>query len=180
MTPGGRSQFDPERSWQVLEDRIDAEDDPRRRRLLEQVRDHLRAEIRGELAPLMDTLVDDPHYHLWGLGPEMGPKGRRAVAAFYTEMIASGGNRFEFDIRRIVVDRHSVVTEGVMRTVVPGAVLAASGVAEVHGAPVDPDARYVSENRILTVWPAAADGRLEGEDIYFGSPPLSSLELLVE
>jgi limonene-1,2-epoxide hydrolase len=175
-----RAQFDPERSWKPLVDRIESEEDPRCRQLLEQVRDHLRTEIRGEFDALMATLADEPRYHLWGVGPEMGPKGRDAVAAFYTDMIASGGNHFEFEIRRIVVDHDAVVTEGVMRTLMPGALVAASGISEVAGAPVDADARYVSENQILTVWPAAEDGRIKGEDIYFGSPPLSSLELLVE
>jgi hypothetical protein len=110
-----RSQFDPERSWQSLEERIEIEKDPRCRQLLEQVRDHLRTEIRGELEALMATLVEDPQYHLWGIGEEVGPKGREAVAAFYTDMIASGGNHFEFEIRRIVVDHDAVVTEGVFR-----------------------------------------------------------------
>ena len=175
-----RSQFDPERSWQSLEERIKIEKDPRCRQLLEQVRDHLRTEIRGEFEGLMATLVDDPQYHLWGMGVEMGPKGREAVATFYTNMIATGGNHLEFEIRRIVVDHDAVVTEGVLRTLMPGAAVVASGISEVCGAPVDAQARYVSENQILTVWPAAEDGRIKGEDIYFGSPPLSSLELLVE
>lgn len=172
------SQFDPERSWKPVEERIEREKDPRRRQLLEQVRDHLRTEIRGELDALMATLVDDPHYHLWGVGAEVGPKGRDAVEVFYRDMIASGGNHFEFEIRRIVVDHDAVVTEGVIRTLVPGALVAAAGVAQVAGAPVDAEARYLSENQILTVWPVAEDGRIEGEDIYFGSPPLSSLALL--
>ena len=47
----------------------------------------------------MATLVDDPQYHLWGLGAEVGPKGREAVATFYTDMIATGGNHFEFEIQ---------------------------------------------------------------------------------
>ena len=175
-----RSQFDPERSWQSLDERIKIERDPRCRQLLEQVRDHLRTEIRGEFEALMATLVDDPQYHLWGIGEEVGPKGREAVATFYTDMIASGGNHFEFEIRRIVVDHDAVVTEGVFRALVSGAAVVASGISEVCGAPVDADARYLSENQILTVWPAAEDGRIEGEDIYFGSPPMSSLELLVE
>jgi hypothetical protein len=177
---GARSQFDPERSWRPLEERIEVEEDPRCRRLLEQVRDHLRTEIRGELDALMATLVDDPQYHLWGMGPEMGPKGREAVRTFYSGMISNGGNHFEFEIRRIVVDHDAVVTEGVMRVLMPGAAVLASGVSEVAGVSVDGEARYVSENQILTVWPAAEDGRIEGEDIYFGSPPLSSLVLFVE
>ena len=68
-----RSQFDPERSWQGLEERIKIEKDPRCRQLLEQVRDHMRTEIRGELPALMATLVDEPSYHLWGLPVEAGP-----------------------------------------------------------------------------------------------------------
>jgi hypothetical protein len=58
------SQFDPERSWQPLTERIKIEEDPRCRQLLEQVREHLRVEIRGEFDALMATLVDDPQYHL--------------------------------------------------------------------------------------------------------------------
>jgi hypothetical protein len=177
---GTSTQFDPERSWRSLDERIKTETDPRCRQLLQQVSDHMRTEIRGEFEALMSTLVDDPRYHLWGLGIDLGPKGRDAVATFYTDMIANGGNNFEFEIRRIVVDQDAVVTEGVMRVLMQGSAVIASGVMEVAGSPVAPDARYVSENQILTVWPAAEDGRLEGEDIYFGSPPVSSLQLLRE
>jgi hypothetical protein len=177
---GLRSQFDPERSWQTLEERIAVETDSRCCQLLEQVRDHMRTEIRGEFDALMATLVDDPQYHLWGMGPDIGPKGRGAVATFYRDMIANGGNHFEFDIRRIVVDHDAVVTEGIIRVLMPGAAVIASGVTQVAGLPVASDARYISENQILTVWPAAEDGRIKGEDIYFGSPPLSSLVLLTE
>jgi len=151
------------------------ESDPRRRQLLEQVRDHMRAEVRGQIEPLMATLVDDPQYHFRGLGVDFGPKGRDAVRGFYEQMIASGGNRFEFDVQRIAVDADSVVTEGEMRQVVPGSAVIAGGVSEVGGEPVDPDARYLTANRILTVWPAAVDGRLVGEDIWFGTPPNSDV-----
>jgi limonene-1,2-epoxide hydrolase len=164
-------RFDPERSWTALEKRLAGETNPRHRQLLESVRDHVRAEIRGEFDNLMATLVDEPQYHFRGLGPDVGPKGREAVATFYQQMIASGGNRFEFDIRRIVVDDDSVVTEGFMRQVSPGSALQAGGVTEVEGQPVEAEAQYLSETTILTVWPAAEDGRLIGEDIWFGSSP---------
>ena len=171
-------RFDPDRSWKPLEARIATERDPRRRQLLAQVRDHMETEIGGKLEALMATLVDDPQYHLWGVGPEVGPKGRGAVEKFYADMMATGGNRFEFDIRRIVVDDDTVVTEGRMRSPMPGAALVAAGITEVEGAPVDEGAQYLNEIQILTVWPAAEDGRLVGEDIYFGSPPLSRLSRL--
>jgi hypothetical protein len=90
-------------------------------------------------------------------------------------MIDGGGNWFHFDIERIVVDHDSVVTEGTMRQKIPGGAIAASGVTEVAGEPLDPDATYLAETHILTVWPMSADGRIVGEDIYFGSPPLERL-----
>lgn len=170
--------FDPEQSWAALEARLARETDPRRRQLLEQVRDHMRTEIRGELPALMATLVDEPSYHLWGLPVEAGPKGRAAVEEFYRQMIAGGGNNFQFEIRRIVVDDDTVVTEGVMRQPMPGTAVAASGVSEVEGEPVDTEATYLSEMQILTVWPMSADGRIAGEDIYMGSPPMASLSRL--
>jgi len=135
------------------------------------VRDHVRAEIRGEFDELMATLVDEPQYHFRGLGPDIGPKGRENVASFYQQMIEGGGNRFEFDIQRIVVDDDSVVTEGFMRQVSLGSALQAAGVTEVEGQPVEPETQYLSETTILTVWPAGEDGRLVGEDIWFGSSP---------
>ncbi|MAE97361.1 MAG: hypothetical protein CL910_22150 [Deltaproteobacteria bacterium] len=170
--------FDPDQSWNALERRMETEEDPRRLQLLTQVRDHMRTEIGGQLEPLMATLADDPQYHFRGLGPDVAPKGRDAVHAFYKDMIASGGHRFMFDIQRIVVDEHSVVTEGFMRTVSKGADLIAAGVTEVAGEPVEEEARYLSQGLILTVWPADEEGRLLGEDIWFGSAPNAELTRL--
>lgn len=164
-------QFDPDSSWDAVERRLEEERDPICRALLEQVRDHIRAEICGELEPLMDTLIEEPRYHFRSSGPEGGPKGREAVRSFYAAMIAGGGNRFHFDIERIFVDARGVVTEGKMRQTIAGEAVVASGVSEVDGEPVDPAATYLTENHILTVWPAGEDNRLVGEDIFFGSPP---------
>jgi len=173
--------FDPERSCRALEERIEQETDPRCRALLEQVRDHVRTEVRGQLGPLMDTLEANPVYHFWGLmGSGGGPKNRAEVEEFYTGMIAGGGTNFELDIKRIVVDKGAVVTEGSMLQPMSGAVLAAAGVEEVEGKPVTPEATYLGESQILTVWPAGADGKLKGEDIYMGSSPMSKLVLLEE
>jgi hypothetical protein len=90
-------------------------------------------------------------------------------------MIDSGGNRFHFEVERVLADADGVVTEGRMRQRMSGAIVAASGVDEVEGEPVEVDVDYLAEWQILTVWPADADGRLIGEDIYFGSPPMARL-----
>ena len=148
--------FDPDQSWAPMEARIAKESDPRRRQLLEQVRDHMRTEISGDLVGLMATLVDEPRYHLWGVPVEGGPKGYAAVEEFYRQMIAGGGHRFHFVIERIVVDDDSVVTEGKIRQQMPGAAVVASGIEEVDGEPVDSDASYLSETQILTSWPKSS------------------------
>ena len=163
-------RFDPESSWKALEKRMAEEGDPVCRGLLTQVRDHLEAEIQGQLDPLMDTLIRDPQYHFRGAMPEGGPKGRQAVHSFYDAMIQGGGNRFQFEIERIFVDHGGVITEGKMRQMIAGAGVIAAGVEEIEGAPVDAQTSYLSETHLLTVWPAGVRGKLVGEDIFFGSP----------
>ena len=174
-----KTDFDPERSWRALDERIAKESDAHRRGLLAQVRRHLRVEIGGELEELMDTLDARPVYHFWGfMGSGEGPSGRKAVRAFYEQMIAGGGNRFELAIERIVVDDGAVVTEGPMWMPMVGAVLRAAGIEEVAGEEVDAEANYLAETQVLTVWPAGDDGRLRGEDIYMASQPLGKLHKL--
>ena len=164
-------RFDPDSSWAPLEKRIAQETDPVCRRLLEEVRNHLREEISGQLDPLMDTLIEDPQYHFRGMMPDGGPKGREAVHSFYDAMIKGQGNRFQFEIERIFVDHGGVVTEGKMRQTIGGADVIAAGTTEIDGEPVDENETYLSENHLLTVWPAGEGGKLVGEDIFFGSLP---------
>ena len=173
-TPG----FDPDLSWKPLEERIERETDPRRRALLEQVRDHLKTEIGGDHAGLMATLADEPRYHFWGTPVEGGPKGREAVNGFYRAMIEGGGHRFHFHIERVVVDGDTVVTEGQIHQKIDVAALRAAGVEEVEGRALDDAATYVAETQIVTVWPMTPEGRIIGEDIYFGSPPMERLRRL--
>jgi hypothetical protein len=163
--------FDPDSSWQALEDRMAQEKDPICHALLEEVRNHMRAEIGGQLEPLMDTLIAEPLYHFRMFGPEGGPKGHEAVHAFYKNMIDNGGNRFQFEIQRIYVDHGGVVTEGKMRQTVSGEAAIAAGVEQIDDEKVDPGKTYLTENHILTVWPAGEGGKLVGEDIFFGSAP---------
>jgi limonene-1,2-epoxide hydrolase len=175
---GELRKFDPDQSWAPLDARISKERDPRRREVLERVRDHMRTEISGDFDGLMATLTDDPRYHFWGLPVEGGPKGREAVSDFYRQMIDGGGHRFHFDIERIVVDDDTVVTEGKIHQKTSVEALRVSGIEEVEGEPLDDDATYIAETHIVTVWPIASDGRIIGEDIYFGSPPLANLRRL--
>jgi hypothetical protein len=155
--------IDPNLTWAKVEERLATEPDPVLRRNLDTVLRHMKAEAVGDLDGLLDTLVDDPSYHAYGAPPQASPQGREAVRGFYEAFIASGATQLQFDLDRLVVDRHCVLTEGVMRMAYPGRTLQARGI-EVD----DPDAFYLYEARMATLWPVAEDGRLVGEDTYTG------------
>lgn len=158
--------IDPNRTWVLVEQRIAEEPDPGRRRSLELVRDHMKAEARADIDGVLATLCDAPRYvtHAAPDDPGLNPSGSKdAVRAFYDRTIVqTGAHRLEFPVERIVVDDGAVVTEGVMRMAYPGRTLAAIGI-EVP----DPDLHYVMESRMLVVWPVdPASGLLTGEEVY--------------
>lgn len=154
--------IEPKKSWTALEERLARESDPVLRRNLEIVIRHSKAEARGDLDALMDTLTDDPAYRLGKPGaPGMRPRGRDEVRAFYADFIASGATRLEHDVDRLAVDRDCVLTDGLMRMAYPGRTLIALGI-EVD----DPDAHYLYETRMAIVWPIDEDGRIIGEESY--------------
>ena len=169
-------KFDPHASWQPLRERAAATDNPRHKKLLEEVANHMEAEINGRLEPLMATLTAEPVYHFWRVGPEnMVLEGYDAVAGFYTNMFAGKGNQFQVVCERIIVDDGGVITEGQVRQVYKAADLSAMGVTEAAGEAIDAHDLWLSNAQLITVWPAAPDGRLVGEDIYFGADPMSTL-----
>ena len=77
-------KVDPTRTWAAVEAAYEAETNPRHKLLLKEVRDHMKTEVCGELELLMATLTAEPQYHIWGQGPDRGPKGRAAVRACIT------------------------------------------------------------------------------------------------
>jgi hypothetical protein len=167
--------IDPEVSWQAVDRRLAQEQDPARRHLLELVRDHIRSEVRGELDAVMATLSATPAYHFRGQGEDRGPKGRDAVRAYYVQLMAAGMHRFEFDVRRVVVDDRTVVTEGRLRQALPAAAFGPDVLVDGDGAPLDPSAAYLVESELVVVWPSSEDGKLVGEDVWFGSGPFLPL-----
>ena len=173
-------KINPHDSWLPLEARAAQTDNPRHKKLLLEVRDHMEHEIKGELEPLMNTLTAEPVYHFWGGLQNMVLEGRDAVRGFYQGMIATGGQQFEVVVEKIVVDDDSVVTEGRVRQVYRGAALSALGMTEAAGAPLNEDALYLSDAQLITVWPADPDGKLIGEDIYFGEDAMSTLTVITE
>lgn len=172
-------KIEPHASWLPLEARAKSESDPRVRTLLLAVRDHMEHEIRGDLPALMATLSAEPVYHFWNPAGSFALKGRAAVTDFYTNMIAAGGNQFEVVVERIVADRGSVITEGKVKQLQTGSALLAAGRKEVGGAAVAPGDLFLTCAQLITVWPGDADGKLVGEDIYFGEDALATAVKIV-
>lgn len=163
--------IDQTRTWAAVEDRLASETDPILRRNLELLLAHMKSESAGDLDGLLATLAENASYHAYGAPPEASPQGKAAVRKFYEDFIASGATKLQFDIDRLVVDRHCVLTEGVMRMAWPGATLAARGV------PVDdPSAYYLYEARMATLWPFDENGMVLGEDTYTGGDGFAGIE----
>jgi hypothetical protein len=162
-------KLDPNNTWKLVEARLAEETDPIVRRNLELVLAHMKAEARADIEGVVETLCDEPRYviHDSPDDPVMNPTGDKdAVRKFYDRTIVqSGAHRLEFACDRVIADKESVFTEGVMRMAYPGTTLVATGI-EVD----DPDAYYLYEARMAVVWPVdAASGKLIGEESYTGT-----------
>lgn len=162
-------KLNPNNTWRLIEERMNRESDPKTRRNLELVFEHMKAEAQGDIEGVVATLCDKPVYRAHDVpGVEaMNPRGDKdAIRAFYDlTIIQTGAHQLELDCDRIVADHESVLTEGVMRMAYPGRTLAAMGI-EVD----DPDAYYLYETRMGVVWPVDAEsGMLVGEETYTGA-----------
>ncbi len=161
-------KLNPNRTWKLVEERLAAETDSTRRRNLELVMAHMKAEARADIEGVVATLCEKPRYIIHGNSDDarMNPIGSKdAVRAFYDlTIVQTGAHRLEFACDRVIVDAGSVFTEGVMRMAYPGKTLQAMGI-EVD----DLHAYYLSEARMGVVWPVDPDeGRLTGEEVYSG------------
>lgn len=159
------SAIDRHKAWRQIGERIDRTPDERRRSMLECVRTHILVETEADFDRLMATMCAEPAFHFWidGNGLGGGPKGLAAVEAHYRNLIAEKRYIFEIDIDRIVVDEHTVVTEGWFRQIFPGTTLQARGVAVD-----DPSVPHLVTTRLILLWPFTDDGELIGEDSYAG------------
>jgi hypothetical protein len=162
--------IEPHDSWLALEARAASTENPLHKQLLTEVRDHMAFEIKGDLEPLMGTLIAEPLYHFWRDEP-FTLEGAAAVRGFYENMMASKANQFQVVTDRIFVDDAGVITEGQVKQVYRGPMVTAMGIDELDGARVSEDDLILTTTQLLTVWPAGEGAKLVGEDIYFGHNP---------
>lgn len=178
MNPSeAKTSFDPHASWQPLRDKAAVTSNARQATLLNEVANHMEAEIQGQLEPLMATLTAEPIYHFWRVGPEnMVLSGYDAVAGFYADMFARKGNQFQVVLDRIFVDDTGVITEGQVRQLYKRTDLQAMGLSEINGRSLSDSELWLSDAQLITVWPGDPDAKLVGEDIYFGADPMITLQ----
>lgn len=162
---------DSRRNWAIIDDMLKTEKDEWRRHMLSQLREHVRAECGSDHTALLETMSDNPRFHIWSATEDTGPKGREALSEFYAGLIASGSNRFEYAIERIIIGDDTLVTEGELYTPFSGAVL------KQMGMDVDESRMYATRGRTVTFWPFEKDtGKIIGEDIYSLSVDMSQAE----
>ena len=161
-------KIDPNRTWKMVEQRMAGETDPTRRRNLELVLRHMKAEARADIDGVIATLCARPRYRTHARPDEdyLNPDGSpQAVREFYDlTIVQTGAFRLEFEVDRVIVDDDAVFTEGIMRMAYPGSTLALMEI-EVD----EPEAFYVAQTRMGIVWPVdSSEGKLVGEETYSG------------
>ena len=155
--------LEPSRTYTDFDPYIAAATSDRERHMLRIVQAHARAEVERSLDGLLATLIDEPEYHFWVQGRDMGPKGQAAVRAYYTDFVLSGGAVLESGVDRLVIGPDVIVQEGYIRNLVPVGVARRRGYAIPDGV-----AHVLLTYRNLVLWPFAdgGDGLLTGEDAY--------------
>lgn len=159
-------KIEPQRSFARVDEAIANAPSPRQRAILENYREHMAAEIDGDVDRIMATQVDEPEYHIWGQGVgDTGPKGQAEVRAFYQDIMDNDRNVLEYEIEKIFCTDDQLFHEGTLRIVFPGKALAGFGM------PIDDvDAWYLYSYRTAAIFPYAEDGRAIGEDVYSDGP----------
>ena len=145
-----------------LDAKIAATSNPRHRLLLQNFREHLLAEIAGDVDAIMKTQCASPQYHFYGMGAgDVGPKGGPAVRGFYENIFAQGYNKLRYVIDRFIIDDRGLFHEGSMDIVFPGKALQAIGV------PCDDlNGNYVYSYRQAAIFHFDEQGNCTGEDTY--------------
>ena len=80
-------KIDPHASWKPLREHAETLSNTRQKQLVNEVANHMEAEIKGQLEPLMATLTAEPVYHFWRVSDvNMVLNGYEEVSNFYSNM----------------------------------------------------------------------------------------------
>ena len=117
----------------------------------------------------------EPAFHIWSAKEDSGPKGASGLREFYSGLSASGSNRFEYAVERIVIGDDTQVREGELYAPFSIEQLTAIGLKEFTI-----DKYYATQVRTVTFWPFERDtGQIIGEDICPLSTEITDAEEIV-
>lgn len=145
-----------------VDDVIATTTDEMRLRMLKVLRAHMIAEIAEDVDALLATI--SPHsvqYRTWGQPPDMDPDTKEGVAEFYRQRKAASMLYFQFDIDRLTIGDDVIITDGIMKSLITGAVLAQQGIPDC-----EPSSVFEVTARLLISWPFDESGLLTGEETY--------------
>ena len=170
-------RIDPLKGWHRYTELMNAEPDPRRRAMLDNMRHHLKYECLGDEA-IFDSLVPDPEYRFYAGFDNAVLSGMEEVKAFYRNLWDSRSSLVELTIHRCATAEWGVACDGEWWQQVPGAALIADG-RSVE----DSNAWYLSHAHLSWFFPfREVDGRmlLEGEICYIDEPGSTLSRLATE
>lgn len=161
-------RLEPSRSLRPINGLLEATRDPYHRRLLENFREHVVAEVVGDIDRIMATMAPHPVYHSYDsfdASAESGEdfvivNGRDETWALYRDFIDSGRHVHELDTRRLAVSDWGIAGDGYLYLTEQGSSLLAAGASGV-----DPGTTYVAASRFAYFIPYE-NGLMAGEDIY--------------
>jgi hypothetical protein len=161
-------RLQPLRSLRPIDALLRATGNPYHRRLLENFREHIIAEVVGDIDRIMATMAPHPVYHSYDSFDASAESdedfvivnGRDETWALYREFIDSGRHIHELGTRRLAVSDWGIAGDGYLYLTERGSSLAAEGVT---GA--DAGATYIAASRFAYFIPYE-DGMMAGEDIY--------------
>jgi hypothetical protein len=159
--------IDPNKNWAPLEERLQTETDPKRRRQLQEVMFHIQTEAKGEIDRALGRLSPKAEYKIRdNINPPVTLSGVDQIRKEFYETLAANANaaQLEWVMYRVAVDDGVVVTEGNMKIGIKGSTLVALG----FDAEDSDQAYYLQEGQHMVVWPFDEEGRLLGEEVFYG------------
>jgi hypothetical protein len=159
--------IDPNRNWGPIEKRLKQETDPKLRRQLREVMFHIQTEAKGEIDRALARLSPKAEYKIRdNINPPVTLSGVEEIRREFYETLAANANaaQLEWSMFRVAVDEGVVITEGNLKIGIKGSALVKMGI----DAEDSDDALYLQEGQHLVVWPFDEEGRLLGEEVYYG------------
>ena len=155
-------EFDIRKTNIAVERLLEATENPRHRYMLEAYNRHRYLEMAGRYKEIFapEMTVEHPVYRFDFFGQKLVLAGREQVEAVYREWTETDQCVFYAEAEELAVGDTMIVSRSVLFQQMLGAALVEAGVE------ADANAMYLSQARIVMVWPYDTRCRLIGEDVW--------------